>query len=94
VKDTGIDAYLLDAPSDGFGGSGKPIDWKLAASFPYRKIVAGGLDGSNVAAAIEATAPDGVDACSRLESRPGKKDHERIREFVRQALAAAAQEIS
>ncbi|HEX7360499.1 MAG TPA: phosphoribosylanthranilate isomerase [Bryobacteraceae bacterium] len=92
AKDSAIDAYLLDAPSDGFGGSGKPIDWKLAASFPYRKIVAGGLDASNVAAAIEATVPYGVDACSRLESRPGKKDVQRIRAFVREAFAAAAQE--
>ncbi|MGH9582895.1 MAG: phosphoribosylanthranilate isomerase [Bryobacteraceae bacterium] len=89
ARDNAIEAYLLDAPSDGFGGSGKAIDWKLAASFPYRKIVAGGLDASNVAAAIETATPDGVDACSRLELRPGKKDVRRVRDFVREALSAA-----
>jgi phosphoribosylanthranilate isomerase len=89
ARDDAIDAYLLDAPASGFGGSGKTIDWKLAASFPYRKIVAGGLDATNVAAAIATTVPDGVDACSRLEARPGKKDAQRVRDFVREALAAA-----
>ena len=88
-KDASVDAYLLDADSPGFGGSGKMIDWKLAAMFPYRKIIAGGLDGENVAAAIATTAPDGVDACSRLEARPGKKDPVRVRSYVREALAAA-----
>lgn len=89
VRDRAIEAYLLDAPSDGFGGSGKLIDWKLAAAFPYRKIIAGGLDASNVTEAIETASPDGVDACSRLELRPGKKDPQRVRSFVRAALAAA-----
>lgn len=89
APDSAIEAYLLDAPSEGFGGSGKPIDWKLAAAFPHRKIVAGGLDASNVAQAIETASPDGVDACSRLELRPGKKDAQRVRDFVRRALAAS-----
>lgn len=97
APDTAIEAYLLDAPSEGFGGSGKPIDWKLAAAFPYRKIIAGGLDASNVARAIETAAPDGVDACSRLELAPGKKDPQRVRDFVRAAFdsarALAVQEI-
>jgi phosphoribosylanthranilate isomerase len=89
ARELAIDAYLLDSPATGFGGSGKTIDWKLAASFPYRKIIAGGLDGANVAAAIATTAPDGVDACSRLEAKPGKKDAQRVRDFVREALAAS-----
>lgn len=89
ARDSGIEAYLLDAPYDGFGGSGRPINWKLAAAFPYPKIIAGGLDASNVAEAIETALPDGVDACSRLEVQPGKKDAQRVREFVRESLAAA-----
>jgi phosphoribosylanthranilate isomerase len=88
-SDASVDAYLLDADSPGFGGSGKMIDWELAALFPYRKIIAGGLDAANVAAAIATTAPNGVDACSRLEARPGKKDPVRVRSYVREALAAA-----
>jgi len=90
-EDEGIEAYLLDTPGTGFGGSGITFDWSLAAAFPHRKIVAGGLDSSNVAAAIEATAPWGVDACSRLESSPRSKDPNRVRAFVKAALAASAE---
>jgi phosphoribosylanthranilate isomerase len=50
--------------------------------------VAGGLDGSNVAAAVSSLRPWGVDACSRLESRPGRKDSTKVREFVNAALEA------
>jgi phosphoribosylanthranilate isomerase len=89
AHDPSVDAYLLDAPSQAFGGSGKKIDWALAASFPHRKILAGGLDAMNVAAAIAAVMPNGVDACSRLESSPGRKDPARVRDFVRAALCAA-----
>ena len=87
-----VEAYLIDSPSAGFGGSGRNYDWSLAASFPYPKIIAGGLEASNVADAIRATSPWGVDACSRLESKPGKKDAKRVREFVAAALAAASRE--
>ena len=89
--DQGIEAYLLDTPGAGFGGSGRTFDWSLAATFPRRKIVAGGLDESNVAAAIEASMPWGVDACSRLESSPGIKDPNRVRAFVSAARAAFEQ---
>lgn len=90
--DEDVEAYLLDAPGLEFGGSGQTFDWSLAAAFPRRKIVAGGLDEWNVAAAIEASAPWGVDACSRLESSPGIKDANRVRAFIKAALAALAQE--
>jgi phosphoribosylanthranilate isomerase len=46
------------------------------------------LDGSNVAQAIAAAKPWGVDACSRLESRPGKKDPKKVADFVRAAREA------
>jgi phosphoribosylanthranilate isomerase len=66
----------------------------LAATFAYRKIIAGGLDATNVADAIRTTKPWGVDACSRLELSPGKKDSRRVRDFVYAALAARPQEIA
>jgi len=93
-ENTAIDAYLLDAPSPQHGGSGQTFDWTLAARFPHPVIIAGGLDASNVAAAIRIASPRGVDACSRLESSPGNKDPHRVREFVRAALLAAQQEIT
>lgn len=84
------EAYLLDAPSLDFGGSGKTFDWSLiGASTPsVRLIVAGGLDASNVAEAIAALHPWGVDACSRLESLPGRKDTRKVKAFVEAACAA------
>ncbi len=85
---TDADAFLLDSPTLFFGGSGRTFDWSLARRFPHRKIIAGGLDASNVAAAIDATAPWGVDSCSRLESGPGRKDPARVRAFVEAAKSA------
>jgi phosphoribosylanthranilate isomerase len=92
--DPAVEAYLLDTPSPRFGGSGQTFDWRLAAGFPHRMLIAGGLDGSNVAAAIQAASPWGVDACSRLESSTGKKDPARVRDFVQAALAAFRQPIT
>jgi len=84
------EAYLLDAPSLDFGGSGRTFDWSLAAASnpSARLIVAGGLDASNVASVIDTLHPWGVDACSRLESLPGRKDHLKVRAFVAAAQAA------
>ncbi|MBV9761362.1 MAG: phosphoribosylanthranilate isomerase [Acidobacteriaceae bacterium] len=90
----GIEAYLLDSPSLLYGGSGDTFDWRLAAAFPHRAIIAGGLDASNVAEAIRVASPWGVDACSRLEASPGKKDLQRVRDFVRAALEAVGQEVN
>lgn len=92
------DAYLLDTPSEAFGGSGKIFDWRLAMARSYRILIAGGLDGSNVAEAIGTALPWGVDACSGLELRPGKKDAQKIVQFVASArqgfLTHMQQEIS
>ncbi len=83
------EAYLLDAPAgSAWGGSGQTFDWSLAAGIPRRIILAGGLDEHNVALAIRTVRPWGVDACSRLESAPGKKDHKKMAAFLRAALSA------
>ncbi len=82
-------AILLDAPSP---GSGKVFDWRLAdgVSDRNRLVVAGGLDADNVAAAIEATRPWGVDVSGGVESSPGRKDPRKVRAFVANARAALA----
>jgi phosphoribosylanthranilate isomerase len=85
------DAFLLDAPTSRFGGSGKNFEWGRAVGLKQRILLAGGLDGSNVEQGIAAVDPWGVDACSRIESSPGKKDAQKMREFViaaRKAFAA------
>lgn len=86
LREHPADAILLDASDANLrGGTGKTANWSVAqaavAKLP-NVILAGGLSPDNVASAIAAVRPYAVDACSRLETTPGKKDHARMREFV------------
>jgi phosphoribosylanthranilate isomerase len=85
------EALLLDSPANGeYGGSGQTFDWSRAAGSPRQIVLAGGLDESNVRDAILQVKPWGVDACSRIESAPGRKDHDRMAAFIQAALEASA----
>jgi phosphoribosylanthranilate isomerase len=86
-----VAAFLLDAPSRGFGGSGRTFDWELAgdAAERYRVVLAGGLDPENVVAAIRAVRPYAVDVASGVESAPGVKDPARLARFIARAKEAA-----
>ncbi len=79
-----VAAFLLDAPGPGYGGSGRTFDWELAREAARRApvILAGGLTPENVAAAIRAVRPYGVDVASGVESAPGVKDHGRLAGFL------------
>ncbi|MDQ2898340.1 MAG: phosphoribosylanthranilate isomerase, partial [Acidobacteriota bacterium] len=77
------EAVLLDGP---YGGSGRNFDWSLASGISRNVIVAGGLDAANVQLAIDRMHPWGVDACSRIESSPGKKDRALMAQFLKAAL--------
>ena len=73
--------FLLDACSpDQFGGTGKSFDWDLVfgANAFGSIIIAGGLNPENVSQAVSTLHPFGVDVASGVESKPGKKDYERI----------------
>jgi len=72
-------------------GTGETTDWSAAAQLSTRTqlILAGGLKPTNVAAAISAARPFGVDVSSGVEAAPGLKDPARIYEFVRNARGAA-----
>jgi phosphoribosylanthranilate isomerase len=94
VLDYDVWAIMLDAfDNEAFGGTGKLSDWAVAREtrelFP-KLFLAGGLSPENVAAAINEVNPYAVDACSRLESAPGRKDHTRLRAFVAAVRAASA----
>jgi len=72
-------------------GRGTAADWQAAAALARRTalVLAGGLSSANVAAAIAAVRPFGVDVSSGVESAPGRKDARKIRDFIAAARAAA-----
>jgi phosphoribosylanthranilate isomerase len=86
-------AYLLDTYVEGMhGGTGKTFQWALAgpvvqAGLPV--LLSGGLAPQNVAAAVREVGPWGVDVASGVEARPGIKDHDKVRAFIRNAKGAA-----
>jgi phosphoribosylanthranilate isomerase len=87
-----VEALLLDTyVPNKLGGTGITFDWKLAVEARrYGKIIlAGGLNPENVAAAISMVKPYAVDASSGLEQSPGAKDHEKMAQFIREAIQAA-----
>lgn len=76
---------LLDAPHATRAESGSiPFDWKLAkrTAEEMNVILAGGLNADNVIRAIEIARPYAVDVSGGVESRPGKKDHEKLSIFI------------
>jgi phosphoribosylanthranilate isomerase len=83
----------LDAETGRVGATGRLHDWSIssriveAARVPV--ILAGGLNPENVAAAIRAVRPHGVDAHTGLEEADGTRSFEKIRAFAQTALAAS-----
>jgi phosphoribosylanthranilate isomerase len=78
-------AFLLDAFVDGRpGGTGIPINWDLAvqAKGQIPLILSGGLRPDSVGPAIRRVRPYGVDVSSGVEVRLGRKDHQKVREFI------------
>lgn len=82
-------AVLLDSRCDGAaGGTGTMFDWESTRGTVQNfgclvpVIVAGGLNPSNVGQAMKLFEPFGVDVSSGVEARPGKKDREKVRDFV------------
>jgi phosphoribosylanthranilate isomerase len=88
ADDFGADAILIDSHAP---GSGEMFDWSLAEGAPInrRVILAGGLTPDNVTEAIERVKPWGVDVSTGVENGPGRKDARLVRDFVRNAKAAA-----
>ncbi len=82
--------FLLDAYRPGVpGGTGETFDWQRVPRNTHKPIVlAGGLKPENVVRAVSATGVYGVDVSSGVESAPGKKDAQKIDQFIRNAKAA------
>ena len=81
---------LVDNPSGGGTGQTWPFERVRDLVAGGRRVwIAGGLSPENVASAVHAARPYGVDASSLLERSPGKKDPKKVRAFVRAVRSAA-----
>lgn len=81
------DFLVIDAFSpQAFGGTGKIVDWSLAAEVVHRStrpvVLAGGLTPDNVVEAVTKVQPFAVDVSSGVELTPGRKDPVKVRDFV------------
>ena len=76
-----VDALLLDAWSpDQLGGTGHrlPLNWLEETRLPLPWWLAGGISTEWIPELLEKVSPDGLDASSRLEVRPGWKDLKKV----------------
>jgi len=88
IKYYQVAGVLLDAYSPNvYGGTGLLFDWDFAAGASgYGPIIlAGGLTPDNVQEAVKRVSPYAVDVSSGVESEPGRKDPEKVRNFIRRA---------
>ncbi len=85
IGDYKVHAMLIDSRSEKYGGSGKTVDWELAAGARDKcdkLMLAGGLTPENVAEAIDIVRPWAVDVASGVESEPGVKDLDKMEAFI------------
>jgi phosphoribosylanthranilate isomerase len=78
-------AFLLDAFVEGRpGGTGSVLPWDLAMQVKgqARIILSGGLRPDSVHQAVRLVRPYAVDVSSGVEIRPGRKDRQKVREFI------------
>ena len=75
------DAILLDAFSSGkYGGTGMTFDWNILGHIAKRVFLAGGINPANAKKAVE-LGVYGIDVCSGIESEPGRKDHDKMKQL-------------
>lgn len=90
-----VDAFIIDTfdPATGASGAtGQTHDWRVSRRIVERSprpvILAGGLTPENVADAIGIVRPAGVDAHTGVEDTAGRKDRQRVGNFVQRARHA------
>ena len=85
VSDYDADAYLIECGKGRLpGGNAKEWNWSEARAFAQHHpcILAGGLSPANIETAITAGMPDAVDVSSGVESEPGRKDQDKVENFI------------
>jgi phosphoribosylanthranilate isomerase len=82
--------FLDSGTAEQPGGTGKPFDWQAAihivnciSDAGWKLVVAGGLTPDNVSQAMRILHPWGVDVSSGVEAKPGKKDPNKVRAFIK-----------
>ena len=89
--------FVLDAYDPKLaGGTGRTLKWEWIAKAREKGklkglpalVLAGGLNPGNVAQAVWIARPDAVDVASGVESKPGKKDYSKMRDFIAAAKGA------
>ncbi len=84
------EAFVVDAWSEGFGGSGESFDWSLVPRIrDWSLILSGGLHPENVGRAIDQLAPVAVDVSTGIQGdTPRIKDRVAMEAFVAAVVAA------
>jgi len=90
------EAFLLDAFSDAFGGTGTRFDWSwIPTARKAPLILSGGLDEHSVTQAIRQVSPTMVDVSSGIQGSDARcKDSDRMARFVAAVLAEDARRLS
>lgn len=74
-----LDAYTPGVP----GGTGERFDWaRIPADIRSSVILAGGLDVTNVAEAVQTVKPYAVDVSGGVEQSKGIKDTHKMEQFI------------
>ena len=73
-----LDAYVKGQP----GGTGERFDWEQIPQSDAPIILAGGLSPDNAKDAIEQVAPWGLDVSGGIETKPGRKDPDKMMRFM------------
>jgi len=80
-----ISTFILDTYSEStYGGTGKKFDWEIALKLKDigNIVLAGGLNPDNVKQAVDFVKPYAVDVSSGVENEYGKKDEDKIKNFI------------
>lgn len=92
IDEYDVDAVMLDSFSTAeFGGTGKALDWDIAAKIAesvQTVYLAGGLNPENIVDAVRIVRPYAVDVASGVELAPGKKDPKKLEAFIKNAKNA------
>ena len=73
-----LDAYVKGQP----GGTGEGFDWELIPQSHAPIILAGGLTPDNAKDAIDQVAPWALDVSGGIETKPGRKDPDKMARFM------------